>query len=386
MTMPDRTPMDQLKDQSRIRGESRMIIEGTDPAAISKEAAQRVIDAILLYIQETKITRSSIARSLGVAPSTLGQVLNWKYIGSWQDIIADLDRWLDDQKKRDQAPRTTSFVSTAVAEEIKTIADMAVALGTIGLVYGPTTSGIGKTMTLEAIRAEKAGSLLVTIEQATVGVSGLLRAIARELRCSTDGGAPILYDRIKGQLHNSGRLLMVDQIHDLCGRAEDRVFYTLCDLHDATKIPQLWCGTSDIVAYLDRGQARGKAPLAQIRRRIGIRRDLMERTRRGGGGGGGEGQPLYSIDEIRRVFAKNKMRLAPDAAQYLTWLANLDDQGALGLCVKLVRAATIANEGAGPALTAAMLRAMLRMTESERVFSLIEDKIEGFARPLARVG
>jgi hypothetical protein len=29
---------------------------------------------------------------------------------------------------------------------------------------------------------------------------------------------------------------------------------------------------------------------------------------------------------------------------------------------------------------------MLRMTESERVFSLIEDKIEGFARPLARVG
>jgi hypothetical protein len=118
-------------------------------------------------------------------------------------------------------------------------------------------------------------------------------------------------------------------------------------------------GTQDIVAYLNRGQAKGKETLAQIRRRIGIRRDLMERTR--GGGDGGKGQPLYTIEEIRKVFARNRMRLTPDAARYLWMLANLPDAGALGTCKNVVVIATTVGELKGAAaLTADMLRAAHR--------------------------
>jgi hypothetical protein len=36
----------------------------------------------------------------------------------------DLDRWLEDELKREQAPKTTEFVFTGVAREIMAVADM----------------------------------------------------------------------------------------------------------------------------------------------------------------------------------------------------------------------------------------------------------------------
>lgn len=353
-----------------------MILEGTDPQTITREQAQAVIEAVTGYLHnnQERVSRAAVAKAIGIAGSTLGQVLSWKYPGNWQAIVLHLDKWLDDQQRRDAAPRTNEFVWTSVAQEIKTVADMSVALNTIGLVYGPTTSGIGKTMALQAIHAEKAGSLLITVEKAQATVLGLLKAIASELRISTTAQqTAYLYERIKSALVGSNRLLLVDQIHSLCDGRDDRAFFVLCELHDATKAPQLWCGTADIVAYLDRRQARGRESLAQIRRRIGIRRDLMERTRTSDGG---RGEPLYTIDEIRRVFARNKMKLATDAAQFLCRLANLEDSGALGLASKLVRAATIANSTRSDVLTADMLRAMLRLTESSRIYTLMLDKLD----------
>jgi hypothetical protein len=320
------------------------------------------------------ISVGQIAKAVGYARSTIYQVLAWKYAGDWREVVLDLDRWLDDQQKADAAPRPTQFVLTEVAREIKTIADAAIQLRTIGLVYGPDTSGIGKTMTLQAIQAEKPGSILITIEKVQANTSGLLYAIARELKISTGHPNRYLFEEIKSKLNGTPRLLMIDQIHNLCGAKDDRPFYILADLFDATGAPQLWCGTSDIIAYLDRGQAHGREPLAQIRRRIGIRRDLMERTRERGDGG--KGQALYSIDEIRRIFASNKIRLSPDGAKYLWMLATLPDSGALGTCKNIVVLATAVAELRGEAvLTGEMLRAAHRELVNSRTFADLDQRL-----------
>lgn len=364
-----------------------MIPEGTDPAAIQKEQAQAVIQAVLDYIDANrgKITRSGIARNIGCVPSVLGQVLNWKYGGNWQGIVLELDRWLEGQVKRDAAPRTNDFVWTTVAQEIKTVADMAVTISTIGLVYGPTTSGLGKTLALRAVRDEKPGAIMITIAKAAPTPAGILRAIAQELRIGDQGGQAQLFNRIVQKLAGTSRLLIVDQVHSLCGAKDDKPLYILCDLFDATGAPQLWCGTDDLVAYLDRGQARGKESLAQIRRRIGISRDLMERTR--SGGDGGRGEPLFTVDEIRAIFKRNKIRLAPDATQYLCTLANMEDSGHLGACTNLVRLATTAAEVRGETvLTAASLRAYHRTLVNGRAFSLLERRMSEYHQPIARVG
>jgi hypothetical protein len=328
---------------------------------------------------------STVRKALGYSGSVVSQVLNWKYEGDWRSVIVDLDRWLDDQVKRDNAPKTSEFVWTGVAREMMTVAGAAATLKTIGLVYGPTTSGIGKTMALKAIAAEKAGSILVTIEKVQASTTGLLWAICNALRISTGHTNAFNYQRIKGVLAGTPRLLLVDQIHNLCGAKGDKPLYMLADLWDATGAPQLWCGTSDIVAYLERGQAKGQEPLAQIRRRIGISRDLMERVR--SGGPDGKGEPLYSVEEIRRVFAKNKLRLAPDAARYLWQLANLPDSGALGAAKNVVVMATMVNEPTGATvLTAGMLRAAQRLLVNGRALSLMDARMEETYGSIAKVG
>jgi len=143
----------------------------------------------------------------------------------------------------------------------------------------------------------------------------------------------------------------------------------------------LWSGTTDLVAYLERGQARGHEPLAQIRRRIGIARNLAERADGGDGGGPDDGEPLYSVDEIRRVFARGKMRLAPEAVRYLWLLANLPDSGGLGTCRNLVVMATKVNESAAATLTEAMLRGVHRLLVSTRDYGLLQARMREQTQP-----
>lgn len=356
-----------------------MIADTVEAKDVTREQAQPVLDAINAFVERTQCSRGYIARAIGSSPPVISQVLNSRYLGDWQKIVIKLDRFLEEEAKRETAPRSTTFVWTRVAQEIKTVADSASTMKRIMLVYGPDTSGIGKTMALQAIHAEKPGAVLVTIEKAHANPFSMLQTIARGLREDPAGNSAQIYYRIKSKLLGSPRLLMIDQIHNLCGCKDDKPFFMLCDLWDATRSPQLWCGTTDIVEYLHRGQAKGKETLAQVRRRIALWRDLLARTR-DGGGDSGDGEPLYTVDEIKKIFARNKMRLAPDAAQYLCALACLPDAGALGTCQNIVDLATLVHGGPAGAgqtvLTLAMIRAAHKSLLDAPAFRLVERKMD----------
>jgi hypothetical protein len=364
--------MDRLTDGTRIKGKSRMIPDNTPPDAVNNDHAQAVIDKTLAYIQSSGISRTLIARSLGIAASSLGQVLNWKYAGQWQQIIIDLDRWLEQQINRDAAPATAKFVWTKVANDILAVAKAAVTLKTIGLVYGPETSGMGKTLALEAICEVIPGTAFVSAEKVNCSPSQLFRAISKAMRKGDSGSTSTVYNRVKAGFAETPRLLIIDQAHSLCGFRDDLPLFSLIDLFIATKSPQLWCGTADINGYLQRGTARGKESLAQISRRFGVKCDLMQRVSTGGDDGRGE--PLYTVAEIRAIYGKGKMRLAADAAHYLCELANLPGSGALGTCTNLVLMATTLYEAA-EILTADMLRKTHKRLMNSASYTLLESSL-----------
>ena len=140
-------------------------------------------------------------------------------------------------------------------------------------------------------------------------------------------------------------------------RGNPRAFHTLRYLLDASRSPQLWCSTIDLIDNFKRGEQRGRQPLEQIRRRIGVRHDLMERTRKNGGG-----EPLFTVDEVRKVFGRCKMRLSTGAARYLMEMANRPKCGGLGACVVLMNLTVRANSAKSDVITDDMLHAMLRYT------------------------
>jgi DNA transposition AAA+ family ATPase len=372
----NKAPIDRLMDEGRILGESRMIAENTLPEQVTDEQAQCVRNLVNDYIQASagRWNRTKVAKAIGCAATTLSTILNGNYPGNVRHWLIELDKWIEEQKKRDAAPRVNDFVWTTVAEEIKTVADAASHLGTIGLVYGPETSGMGKTIALKAIADRKPGSIYVSMEKAASSPTAMLQTIVKAMGLGHAVGRAktIAYNSIKDRLAGSSRLLILDQIHSLCGAKDDLPFGILMDLHNETGAPQLWCGTNDIVSYLDRRIARGAESLTQINSRIMPKWDLMQRTREGDGG---QGEPLYTLDEIKAVFAKNKMRLSADASRYLLELANLADSGALRTCTYIVRMATKVHERTATILTADLLKQIHGTLVRSRSYSLLQSKL-----------
>lgn len=368
-----------------------MIPEGKDVDAVTPEITAEVIRQVLHYRREKDLTLAHIAKGIGVKQSTLSQILSGKYPADGRQKILDLDRWLDDQRRIDLAPKSSNFVWTSVARKIKAMAQTAVELQTIALVYGPETSGLGKTTALEAIAGDMAGCIMITIDKVDATTMGVLRPICQRLRIGYSDRAAYCVARIAEAILGTSRLLIVDQVHNLCGARNDKPFYVLAELHERTKAPQLWAGTSDVNAYLHRRQASGVESLCQVRSRIGARADLTQPRRRNGTGGPGtegDGQ-LYTIDEIRAIFGKDKMRLAPDAARYLLRLANLPDSGALRSCRNLIKMAMLLNRDRHDVLTEEMLQSAHRMLMTDESFNLLQAEIEQSANDgprMAKVG
>lgn len=363
--------MQSLKDRERMRGETRMFLEGTIAGDVTEELARQVVHHLDTYCKEHKITNSDIARDLDCSPGVISEVKKLKYAGDWRTKIIQIDAWLDNARNSRKIPgREPEFVETEVSREIYTIARLVIATRKIGLVYGPDSSGIGKTMTMRAIHREMPGSILITCDKIEANPTGVLRAMATELRITPAQSNRTLYARIKETLLGTSRLILIDQIHNLRNRSrvrDDKAFFILTDLWDATGAPQLWCGTADLYAYFLQGRSRDES-LAQIRRRIAFYRDLLQRTQPDGRGG--KGEPLFSLESIRRAFGSNKIRLTDTGETFLMRLANIPDSGGLGTCANLLLVATIvAEEQSRDAIDAVFLAGCYRDTQKCDVFA-----------------
>lgn len=321
-----------------------MIPEGTDAASVTPEQITQVAGDVELFSRTHKIHKRDIAKAIGYSPGVISEFLAGRYLGAKGQVAIDLENWLVEEEQRRQRPQTTQFTWTNVALQIKSVASYCLDYRKMGLVYGPDTSGIGKTTALLAVHQELGPrrSTLVTIDKVDANPSGLFRKICQSMRLNDGGSNKQRSERIVDKLSGRSHLLIIDQVHNLRWAKDDKPFYHLADIFDATKTAQLWCGTADLVAYLERQQHKhADESLAQIRRRLFPRVDLMEAMRSGGDGGG---EPLVTIEQVREMFARNKLKLTATAARFLCETCNQPDSGSVGLCVQIVEYATMLAE------------------------------------------
>jgi DNA transposition AAA+ family ATPase len=335
-------PIHTLIDRERIRGASRMIAEGTEATHVSAEQIAAVRGDVEIFCRNHKISRKQLATAVGVGHATVSEFLSNKYAGNNATLAIDLENWLVEEEQRRGRPATTQFVWTNVAMQIKSVANYCLDYRKIGLVYGPDTSGIGKTTAMRAIHQELGPrrSSLATIDKVDASASGLLKKLCSAMRLAQNKSNRSLFDRVVDHLKGRSHLLLIDQIHNLRFAKDDRPFYILADLYDATQTAQMWCGTADLVGYLNRQRTKsGDESLAQIRRRIFPCVNLMEMLN--SGGKDGRGQPLADVDQVREMFAKNKLKLTAAAIRFLCSLLNRPDTGGIGFCEQLVEYATM---------------------------------------------
>ena len=104
------------------------------------------------------------------------------------------------------------------------------------LIHSP--SGVGKTFTLQALRAETPGAVYFSVDSASRRVHGVLSGIAKAMRLN---GVKLttadLFDHLVPRLKDSHRLLIIDEAHLLAGRSNDDALQILRHLHDKTGCP-----------------------------------------------------------------------------------------------------------------------------------------------------
>ena len=370
-----------LIQRERIRGASRVIQEGTDAAKITAEQIAAVASDVALFAKAHKIKFNEIARALGYSHGVISEFISGKYDGNCAKVAMDVEAWLVDEERRRTQSATTQFTWTNVAMEIKAVASYCLENRKIGLVYGPDSSGIGKTTALRAVHQELGPRRcsFVTIDKVDAHPSGLLRKIAAAIGKTDSGSNRKFFERICGVLQDRNHLLIIDQIHSLRGSKDDKPFYILADLYERTHVAQLWCGTSDLAAYLNRQIVKNcDESLAQLRSRIFPYIDLMACLRRDGGGG----EPLVTIDQVREMFGRNRMRLAGQAARFLYEICNLPDSGSVRLCVQIVEYATMLADLRGVGvIDLPLLKEALRRGFSPQRAEVLMRKIE--IEPLA---
>jgi hypothetical protein len=375
-----------LIGRERIRGASRLIAEGTMPAAVTADQIANVSSDALVFIRAEKIARKTMAKAVGYSEAVLSDFFAGKYAGDNGQVAIDVDAWLAEEENRRSRPQATSFTWSNVAMLIKATAFYALDHKTIGLIYGPDTTGIGKTTTLQAIHQiiGPRRSSLATMTKADANPSGCLRRICQALHCEWTGGTDKLFRRIVDKLKGRSHLLMIDQIHSLCGAAGDKPLFILADLFDATGAAHLWAGTTDVVAYLNRQRVKSSdESLVQIRRRIYPAVDLMEAMH----GSDGGGEPLVTVEQVREMFSRNQMRITPDAARFLCAIINTPDSGSIGACVQFVGYASMLAEMAGKdVIDVPLIRQAMKLGLGEQRAAAMIHEAEAVSARMAKVG
>lgn len=357
-----------------------MIPEGTEAKSVSQEQITGVAADVETFRRAHNISRLAIAKTMGYSPGVVSEFLAGKYAGDNAQVAIDLEGWLIEEEQRRLRPQTTQFVWTNIALQIKATANYCLDKRKIGLLYGHDSSGAGKTTALQAIHQELGPrrSTLCTIDKVDASPTGLLRKLCQARHIDPSGSNKQRFDRLKEKLSGRSHLLMIDQIHNLRGAKDDKPLYILTDLFDSTKSAQLWVGTADMVQYLKRQQKRSAdESLAQICRRVYPRIDLLECMRNGGG------EPLVTIEQVREMFAKNKLKLTAAAARFLCELCNQPDGGSVGLCVEIVEFATTMGTKLTsidvPVLKEALARG-LTTASAELLLSDVEETHTRFAK------
>jgi DNA transposition AAA+ family ATPase len=358
-----------LANKARIGG-ARVL---RDDGPFSLEAGAEVAKRLEEFRYRRNMTQGQVARAMGIEAVDFSKRFN----AADETLLRAIDKWLEEQEIRRRGGKAAGagVALTSVVEHIFAGARFAGETACIVLAHGP--AGIGKTVAAQAIQSDTPGALYIRISTMGQTALAVMEEIALADRIPLSGSRAALFRKLQERFMDSGRLLLVDEIHKLEGRRHDEALHALRDLHDATGIPMLWLGMSNLAAYIQAGHASGYEPLDQLHSRIGLWLDLNQAAAKGGGGGGGHGgggPGLATLEDVRRFLALRQLRISPEGEAYLLALVNQVGGGGYRALDKLLKlAAKLAGSGE---ITAEILRGLQAARLGDAAAAALETRME----------
>jgi hypothetical protein len=137
-----------------------------------------------------------------------------------------------------------------------------------------------------------------------------------------------------------------------------------------------------LAAQVDRADGEGEQAI-----RLFPCKDLLEGI---GADGKGGGAPLVTVEQVKEIFARNKLRITSDAARWLCKLCNTPDSGSVRLAKRLVEFATMVAGTKREAITSIdvdlLLLALREAISTDRADRLMDDMKSDAPPAAAKVG
>ncbi len=323
------------------------------------------------WIKERRWSLTAISKKLGegFSPSLLSQFKDGLYKGDQERVARAVNELMEREERRREVPPPKGFVETEVARRIMTVCRTAIDTCGIGVVYGP--SGAGKTLTLETVHSQVAGSIYHRVTQATTRAPGLVYAIASLLGLTRLTSLQQMQPRVINTLKGTGRPIFIDEAQQL----GDTGMLAVRDIHDAAGVPIVLVGTIDVRKKVDDSQQW----YGQMASRVIATCDITEFALRPK-----NPRPLFTPEEIREVFAGERLRLTDDGADFLTTIACVPGAGGLRVVKQIVLIASRLPKFRDKALDASILRQVAKQMHGAAYLEVLRERAERLR--LAKVG
>lgn len=323
--------MGDLRDN--LEQDSRLVLvhvpDVGDAAALAAFCAE-----VKRFLAEQGVSQTRLAKSIELSQTAVGQFLNGKYAGDNQALAEKIGCYVNAVWRRQRrSAGAPEFAEIGVAERIfgliRRVDSFSDIEGRIGVVIGD--AGSGKSACLRAYARADAAAVYISHDSAQK-ITGLLDAITRASGgdVAVNASLSLARARLAEVMRHKRRLVLVDEASSLRAKDLDKLRSLLCV---RCGCPLILAGNNDLLRTIqENADKTGYASLDQFNSRLIGVLNLDELA------AGGDGGPLYSAEDIRRLYEYGGIRLTPDAVDALGRICRTPHSGKLRTCRDIVRA------------------------------------------------
>jgi len=315
--------------QKGLEQNARVIKERIPEQTGDAEVADIVV-RMRSFMAEYNFRQATVARMLGVSPSTISEFLNGKYKGNLAKLVNKVISWMNSVTRKKERINPKPYIETEIARRIATLIVQTEAFseeeGRIALIIGD--SGHGKSICLKQYAEANKNTLYIQLD-ATMGSLRIFVEIAKRLRIASTGSLSEITRRLVENLRPRNIIIMLDEASNLTVKQLNQLRQIIVI---KARCPLILAGNADLLRTVIQPMTKhGYESLDQFTSRLMGVLNLDELASH-------KGDRLYTSEDIRKLYEYGGIRLTSGAIDTLKKICMTPRSGRLRTCSHVIAA------------------------------------------------
>ena len=315
--------------QKGLEQNARVIKERIPEQAGDAEVAD-VVARMRSFMAEHNFRQATVARTIGVSPSTFSEFLNGKYKGNLTKLVNKVINWMNSVARKKERINPKPYIETEIARRIATLIVQTEAFseeeGRIALIIGD--SGHGKSICLKQYAKANKNTLYIQLD-ATMDSLRIFAEIAKRLHIASSGSLSEITRHLVENLRPRNIIIMLDEASNLTVKQLNQLRQIIVI---KARCPLILAGNADLLRTVIQPMTKhGYESLDQFTSRLMGVLNLDELASHKGDG-------LYTSEDIRKLYEYGGIRLTSGAIDTLKKICMTPRSGRLRTCSHVIAA------------------------------------------------